>query len=78
METEARLLADVYGLLLADIRRNRARRLAAQAHIRISAAEQIDSETVLSFGLSGAEPTKGGSLEQTDADHADNESAQSH
>lgn len=29
-DTEAKLLADCYGLLLADIRRNRARRLAQQ------------------------------------------------
>lgn len=43
---EATLLADVYGLLLADIRANRARRLAAQARAgALGAEESADDES---------------------------------
>jgi hypothetical protein len=77
METETRLLADVYGLLLTDIRRNRARRLAAQAQIRAPAEENIDRSADFAFTISGTEPTKGSSIEQNAADRADNEATQS-
>jgi hypothetical protein len=78
METETRLLADVYGLLLTDIRRNRARRLATQAQIRAPAEEEnIDRSADFAFTMSGTEPTNGSSIEQNAADRADNEATQS-
>jgi hypothetical protein len=45
MEIEVGLLADVYSLLLTDIRRNRARRLATQARTGMQIMEdQPDDE----------------------------------
>lgn len=52
MAAEATLLADVYGLLLADIRANRAARLAVQARAgALGAEESADDESTFAAAM---------------------------